>query len=259
MVKRGSFKCSDPLLTTIWEMCERTQATNMEDAYVDCPGRERGLYARDALIQYHVNLVTFGDHALMRRCMELYAQSADPSGRLRAIYPSDKPYTLFTFSLDLVEAYWVYYQHTGDAGLLEACWPAILKNLQWYHELSDKRPDGLLETDRSPADEREAPPGLEGKGVVKCEENCFYLTALRAAAQIARVLNDSKQVESLQNRADKIRESIVSRLWDEKKGLYLDRLHFTTHAPEASLLALCGPVRSRRSGCPCSGKTCAAT
>ncbi|MCL2665594.1 MAG: hypothetical protein FWE82_08275, partial [Defluviitaleaceae bacterium] len=41
----GKFECSDVLLNRIWEMCAVSQAVNMEDVYVDCVDRERGLYA----------------------------------------------------------------------------------------------------------------------------------------------------------------------------------------------------------------------
>jgi hypothetical protein len=47
----------------------------MEDAYVDCPWRERGLYAGDMLVQFPVSLACFGDGALARRCLELFLLS----------------------------------------------------------------------------------------------------------------------------------------------------------------------------------------
>ncbi len=182
VVKRGSFKCSDPLLTTIWEMCQRTQAVNMEDAYIDCPGRERGLYARDMLIQYLINLVAFGDHALMRRCLEVFGQSSDPEGKMRGVYPSDMAYTIDSFCFDLVESFWVYYQNSGDRLLLETYWPSILRNLRWFDERADQAPDGLVDFDRPrPDGAGETPVGVPRRGAISCVWNCFYLIALKAA------------------------------------------------------------------------------
>lgn len=73
----GSFTCSDPQLNEIWELGPRTLQPCMEDAYLDCPMRERGLYVGDALVQFHSNLAAFGDTKLFRRSLELFWRSAD--------------------------------------------------------------------------------------------------------------------------------------------------------------------------------------
>ena len=257
VVSRGAFKCSDPLLTSIWEMCRRTQESNMEDAYVDCPGRERGMYGRDTIIQYHVNLATFGDQALMRRCFELYGQSPDETGKFRAVYPNTGDYTIADFALDMVDGYWNYYQHSGDASLLRECWPAILKNLQWFHDLADERPDGLLDSDWPKNRKQQAhyggshgdlgiPERLQAKGGINIALNCLYLIALESAVRIGDVVGDTKQGEPLQRRADRLREKITAGFWNEKRGIYADTLDFTTHSPHASLLAISSGAATER-------------
>ncbi|MCL2159041.1 MAG: hypothetical protein FWH48_06515, partial [Oscillospiraceae bacterium] len=145
--KIGSFECSDPALNKIWEMCALTQSINMEDAYDDCVDRERGLYVLDTLVQYHNNLACFGDHKLMKRCLEIYAQSLHPNGQFRCIYPNTGDYVLPDFSLYAIDAFYSYYMYTGDKNLISTWWEAIKTNLGVFDALSDERTDCLLDAD----------------------------------------------------------------------------------------------------------------
>lgn len=244
----GQFACSDPSLTAIWDMGRRTQATNMEDAYVDCVCRERGMYGRDTIIQYHVNLATFGDHALMGRCMELYGQSPDATGKFRAVYPNTKDYTIADFALNMVEGYLNYYHNSGDLERVRSDWQAILRNLQWFHNLSDERADKLLDADW-PTKQGVAAfyGGFHGDGSaswyqsvkgVHCGLSCTYLMAIRAAMQLAKALGQTADFTALKHRAAILTKSIPDAFWDAARGCYADNIAHDSFAPHASLLAV---------------------
>ena len=246
--RRGKFSCSDPLLANVWEMCERTQSTNMEDAYVDCVGRERGMYARDTVIQYHVNLATFGDQKLMGRCMQLYGQSTDATGRFRAVFPTRAEYVLVDFALELVNGYESYYLHSGDLERVRQDWGAIRTNLAWFHHLSDLRPDGLLESDFSERRGIAAPyGGFHGDGHAKdynnakgahCGFSCEYLSAMQSATRLAKALGRSEDLPELRKRSAALARSIRAAFWDPRHGCYADNLERRTHSAQASLMAV---------------------
>ncbi|WP_181357652.1 trehalase family glycosidase [Stenomitos frigidus] len=249
VVKKGAFKCSDPLLNRIWEMCALTQATNMEDAYVDCVGRERGMYIRDTVIQYHNNLVLFGDQLLFQRCMELYGQSLDASGRFRAVYPNSGTYVIADFALNAVEGFWAQYENTGDQSLLENFWPEMLKNIAWFNNLSDARADYLLDADwLKKGGEVSSNDGFAGDSCVvdgyrdiagiNCEFSCTYVIALRCLSKAANVLGKPTEANAFKKRLEKVSQSIHALLWDAKKGCYSDNLEKRTHSAQANLFAL---------------------
>ena len=250
----GSFTCSDAELTEIWAMGSRTQATNMEDAYVDCVGRERGMYGRDTIIQYHVNLAAFGDQALMGRCMQLYGQSPDASGKFRAVYPNTGDYTIADFALNMVEGYWNYYAHSGDLARVEQDWPAILRDLQWFHDLADERADLLLDADWPTHRGVAAMYGgfhgdLSAHGYqaitgVHCGFSCTYLMAIRAAMRLATALGATEEYAALAGRADVLSASIRAAFWDEARGCYADNAAHDTYSAHASVLAFSAGVVS---------------
>jgi hypothetical protein len=247
VARSGSFECSDPLLNRIWEMGAVTQAINMEDAYVDCVDRERGLYALDALIQYKVNLACFGDHALMKRSMELFGQSTHPIGLFRCLYPNTGDYILPDFCLYIVNAFYAYFKQTKDTAFITRHWPAIMQNMQVFHRLSDERADKLLNANapaegwpRNPTDKR---TGFLGDGErtdntgINCLFSCLYLIALREALEMAVTIN-AHEASDLADRVALLSKSIPEVFWNEERGLFADTVSHERFSAHASLFAV---------------------
>ncbi len=254
--EKGSFRCSDPLLNEIWTMCRRTEMTDMEDAYIDCPGRERGMYIRDTIIQYHNNLALFGDQKLMRRCLKLYGMSRAPDGKFRACYPLGKDYTISDFSLNAVEGFWNYVQQTGDLSVVRECWSNILDNLNWFNELSDEREDGLLDAEWDVKRGIEAPfRGFHGdnqsdmrRDGINSTFSSMYISALNAAAQLADRMDDAAVAADCRCRIRKVKDSLNRLCWDEQRGSYADTVEKKQFSPQAAIMAL-------RAGVPDSAQT----
>jgi len=91
---RGSFECSDPLLTRIWDVGRWTLNLCMHDGYEDCPSREQGQWCGDAQVELHSNYVTFGDVALGTKCLRQIAQSQNEDGSWRLSIPPTQPFIL---------------------------------------------------------------------------------------------------------------------------------------------------------------------
>ncbi|MBD2129121.1 family 78 glycoside hydrolase catalytic domain [Microcoleus sp. ZQ-A2] len=245
---KGWFRCSDPVLNEVWLMGQRTQAANMEDAYIDTPGRERGMYGWDTIIQYHVNLATFGDQALMQRCLELYGQSPDATGKFRAVYPNTGDYTIADFALNMVEGYRAYYEQTSDTHRIQIDWEAIMKNLQWFHDLADEHSELLLDAEWHTRQNVPAEYSFVGDpGTVKnymdktgihCVFSCNYLIALQSAVILAQAIGKQEDAQVLQKRVDILSRTIPERFWNPKKECFSDNLKHTTHSAHASLFAV---------------------
>ena len=243
---KGALQCSDPALVSIWNAGKLTQMACMEDAFIDCAGRERGMYIRDAIIQYKVNQALFGDQALMRRCLELFGQSADATGKFRAVYPNTGDYTIADFSLNLLEGYDDYYAQTGDQATIQRDWGAIRRNLGWFNELADERDDLLLDADW---DKRRGYDsiyggfhgdlaGSSGKTGVNCVFSCMYLTALECAVRLGTRIEAREDVAEYQRRVKILKQSIPATFWDPAKQCYTDNLSRSVHSVQANLVAI---------------------
>ncbi|MBA7713507.1 hypothetical protein ES703_122510 [subsurface metagenome] len=83
----GSFECSDKLLNKVWNMGKYTVHLCMEDAYIDCPWRERGQWWGDARVTCFANRVAFGDERLFARGIRQIGTSQLEDGRMHPVYP----------------------------------------------------------------------------------------------------------------------------------------------------------------------------
>ncbi|TAH27558.1 MAG: hypothetical protein EAZ07_01395 [Cytophagales bacterium] len=245
----GEFSCSEPLYNAIWEMGKNTEATNMEDAYVDCPSRERAMYIRDTIIQYHVNLAAFGDQKLMKRCLELYGQSPDKTNKFRAVYPNTGDYTIADFSLNMVEGFKAYFENTGDKTFIKNYWLSIKKNLAWFDELSDERPDRLLDSEWHIKRKINAhyggfhgdlgiAKGLASTVGIHCVFSITYLIALKDALVLAKAIGANEDAQKLNDRIKVLSSSININFWDDNKKCYADNLNKDTYSIHAALFAI---------------------
>jgi len=222
----GKFECSDILLNNIWDMCALSQSVNMEDAYVDCVDRERGLYALDTQSQYHSNLACFGDHRLMKRCMELYAQAGHKSGMLKGLYPNTGDYIVGPFPLYIADMFGSYYRYTGDKGFIKAWWKEFMTNLGAFNKIADKREDMLLCLYPVPADYK-LPDKRSGNADwrgVNANYSCLYLLALRTAAYLAGEIGEADGAADMGRRIAILEKSIPAAFWDDKRKSFRDNL-----------------------------------
>ena len=246
VIEHGRFTCSEPLFNAIWTAGKRTQHVCMEDAYIDCAGRERGMYIRDSVIQYRVNQAVFGDHALMRRCLQLFGQSPDHTGKFRAVYPTLGDYTIADFSMNLVEGYDEYCTLTGDTATVARDWQAIRSNMRWFHDLADERRDLLLDADwakRRGYDSiyggfhGDLAGGMDRTGV-NCHFSCMYLGALESMIRLGERIGADEDVAECHRRVAILKRSIPLAFWDPDQQCYADNLTHATHSIHASLMAV---------------------
>ena len=247
--EKGAFRCSDACLNAIWEMGRRTLAANMEDAYDDCVDRERGMYVLDVLIQYHVNLATFGDQALMKRCMKLYSQSNHPTGMIRAVYPNTGDYILPNFGLHAIEGFYAYYLNTGDREFIREIWDSLMLNLRRFQRLSDRRDDLLMNGDPPAEHADDADPagsltGFSGAGGNSdnfggnCLYSCFYLLVLKQARKLAEVIGRKEEAREMQKRIDILTRTIPETFWNAEKGCFKDSLSSERYTVHTNLYAV---------------------
>lgn len=215
----GSFECSDPLLNRIWELGRETLVACREDAYLDCPGRERGLYSGDFLVQYLVDQATYGDTALFRRCIDLFLQTQGDGGVVAGGCFGLPPGRHSDYSAIIVSCLWQDYVWTGDASFVATKRDALTRLLDGL--------SAMLDADHGLIDATGGDPYIDlqamDKGGVSCALNCFFAKAFADGAALYRVLGEAALAEAWQTRADTLAGHIRAAFWNEERGCFLDR------------------------------------
>lgn len=215
----GQFKCSDPVLNQIWKVGRDTEAVCMEDVFVDCPWRERGLYTGDMLVQYYINLATFGDHRLMRRCIKLFFETQGENGLLRACSHALEIGRHPDYTAVAVQAVWHYWARSGDKSLARELKPQIQKLLAG---LAAGEAPGVGLFDGSGWSPYIDLSKLDRDGI-SCALNCFYHGALTAGAALMKLLGDLQAARQYTKKAAAVAAAIRREFWSDQYGAFVDR------------------------------------
>ncbi len=208
----GSFRCSDPGLTKVWEVARDTLRTCRQNLHLDSPKHQEMLAcAGDYHVESLMEQACFGDLRLAAhdlRSVACMLEAAD--GRL------------FHTSYGLIWALWLrdVRRLAGDRAPVRDCLPALDRLLRRFEAY--RGPSGLLE---NPPDwmfldwlvveghSLHHPPRALGQTAL----NAWYAGALDAAAELRGAATPAAAAEEL-------RRAARAALFDAEAGLWIDGL-----------------------------------
>ncbi len=244
----GAFRCSDALLNDIWDISRHTTRLCMEDTFVDCPAYEQVFWVGDSRNEALINYYTFGDTALVKRCLRLVPGSRSQTPLYANQVPSGWSSVIPNWTFFWAQACKEFVDHTGDAEFAAEMWPHIRYTLDHYWLKRDER--GLLSIDGWNLLDW-APIDQPNRGVVT-HQNAFLCRTLQDAAALARIARDPDGAELYEARAERLREAVVRWLWSDDRQAFADCLRedgslSDTFSVQTQVVAyLCGIAQKER-------------
>lgn len=219
----GAFRSSDPLLNRIWEVGEFTTRMNSQDHLEDCPWREKALWIADAVIMGRVIYHTYGDSALLRKCLLQAARIQNEDGSIPGTGPERNSFLLPDFNAHWLFGVYDYWTYTADAPFLAEVRQPVQKLMHWF--LTQQDNTGLFARANRPGwwcfidwsddmDKRDRVTAI----------SCFMYKALLQAADLADAWGDSEQARKWRISASGLRSSIRRHLWRTEAEAFADCL-----------------------------------
>jgi alpha-L-rhamnosidase len=220
---RGSFACSDPFYTRLWDIVRWSTQLCMNDMFYDSPNHQEPIGCTgDYFIESMNNYYCFGDQWLTRQNLVQTARMLEK-----------EDYKMFhtSYSLLWIQMMRQYFQYTGDTALVGELMPFADKLLARFatyldtNYLVSKAPNYMF-MDWISIDGFNAhhPPAVIGMGYL----TAFYYKALIDAASLFAVVGSDTRSGAWRVLAEKVKQGINSRLWDAGKGLYKDGIPYIT-------------------------------
>ncbi len=214
---RGWVETPDETLNETWKVCAYTVQLNMEDAFTDCPWRERTQWWGDARIEALANYYAFGDTKLIRQGLKQIAQSQHPDGITQCFYPGVFDRTIPGFTLIWIISIWDYYQWTGDAKTVLSLYDNVKRAIDWF--IKRQRPDALIANGPEWNFYDWADIDVSGPNTLT---SAFLAGALDAGAQMAVLAGDKATAKYYTEQKARITQATNTLLWDSEKGVYVD-------------------------------------
>ena len=122
---RGHFRCDAPLLNDIFAICRRGVMLGAQEAFLDCPSREKGQYLGDGTVTAHAHLLLTGDARLYKKMLYDFAASARICPGLMAVAPGNLMQEIADYSCQYPEQLLTYHALTGDTDTLKELMPVV--------------------------------------------------------------------------------------------------------------------------------------
>jgi len=218
----GSFECSDPLFTQLWQLGWRTLQVCAEDSYTDTPYRERGLYAGDMLPQMGITLAGSGDLRLVKRSLELFQDMYIDRFNPGTPKHPDEIGLLEEYPLLSLEAWTWYVDRTEDMAFAKELYPAYKRLLNF--DLNRRNEDGLVFNERV---------FVEWTQIQKSElYNTAYHNILARCCQLmarmAEKLGQEEDEKAFAKAYQELQQAIQTHFWDKDKQLFSDGIQADT-------------------------------
>ena len=212
----GEFHSSDKALDKIFDLSARTVNLCMEDAYTDCPTRERSQWLGDFQPEGLFSYYAFGEYDLARKAIWEYGHGNTEEGWIPGVFPITKPFNLPTWGMRFPVIVWEYFLHTGDRETLNLIYDGVTKQMDWFANFENK--EGLLENltgwsflDWTKLDWNFNDGAVQG----------WYLEALEHCVHIAREFGDAKSSRKYRAKAERLRKTLAEAYWSKKRGAFM--------------------------------------
>lgn len=228
--KTGEFKCSNPLLNKIQNMCQWTESNNLHGVPTDCPQRDERLgWLNDLTVRAEEAVYNFDMHRFYRKFLQ---DIADEQGKTTGAITDTVPFIRYgnqpadpVCSSYLILG-WLLYQHYGDRTVLEkyyegyAAWTEYLRNstkdgivtYSYYGDWASPIAGSLKGSYGSGAVSNITPGELMSTG--------FLYYDAQMMKKMAEVLHKEKDISKWETLAQETKQAINQRYYHEETGSY---------------------------------------
>ncbi len=224
--KTCTFTCSKKELEDIFLICKNGVKYGTQEAYLDCPTREKGQYLGDSIVTAHAQVWLTGSTEMLRKCIDQFAKTSAVCKGLMAVAPGAYMQEIADFSLLWSQLLLLDYKFTGEKAFLETYYPVAKGIVEHFRQY--ERNDGLLRQVAGKWNLVDWPENLRdeydftlSRPIVAdgCHNvvNALYVGAMKTLAEIEQILEIpiSYEWEAYKNAYFKV-------FYDKNTGLFVD-------------------------------------
>lgn len=233
----NKFHSEDELVNRIWNICKNAVRNCAQEAFLDCPHREKGQYLGDLTVTAHALYYLTGDTALFKKALTDFANSTRICEGMMAVAPGNFMQEIADFSLLYPYQLLLYYRLSKEKVFLEKMLPAAEGIARYFEQFQNE--SGMLENVKTkwnlvdwPENLRdnydfELPQPVVGDG---CHNviNALYVGMKLCIEEIKEILDIPYHSE-----AETLKAAFIHSFYKPETGLFVDSTvssHSSLHA-----------------------------
>ena len=239
--KKVVYETENADLNKVLKLCEDTVHYGTQEAFVDCPTREKGQYLGDAFISGRAQAIVTGDATLLKKTIVDFCNSAFISKGLMAVSTSSFMQEIADYSLLFAPLVLWTYRFDGDKSFLKSVYLYVKGVYEYFCRFADEK--GLLESVTEKWNLVDWPENLRdgydfpltnpiGKGVHNVI-NAYWIGFLKAYDLLSEALG-----LPVTGKVEEAEKSYVEAFFCEKTGLFCDSNQKTHSAVHSNVLPL---------------------
>jgi len=208
----GRFRCSNELLNSIYEMCERSARQNVQQGIISVDAnREQSPWTADSWNIGNVLLYNHRNTTMIDKVVWDYAVEQLPNGNFPACCPAHRARCIPEWSMYWPMLLWQQYLFSGDVPLLRTMAPRLTHFLDW------------IKTYQDPVTKLLNPPGWRisdyaggnlPSGGYNIATACQYYENLNIASRVFSALGQTNQSDDYLRQAEEVKSGINSNLFN---------------------------------------------
>jgi alpha-L-rhamnosidase len=237
----GHFRCSSPLLNSVYEMCERSARQNVQQGVISVDAdREQSPWLGDAWNIGNVLLYNDRDTMMIDKVVRDFAGEQFSDGYIPATSPAhrfadaDPARRIPEWAMYWPMLLWQQYLFSGDQTLLREMSPHLTHLMRWLKPFQD--PKTKLLNPVTVWRISDYAGGNMPSGGYNAATACQYYENLRIASRILSVLGDTNKSDDYLRQANDVKAGINAHLFNG--DYYLARTDRNELFPLASAWAL---------------------
>jgi hypothetical protein len=241
---KASLDTDDALLQKIFDIGWRTARLCAVETYMDCPYYEQLQYIGDSRIQSLVSLFNSGDDRLVRNFLNQADYSRQPEGVTMSRYPTSNAQFIPPFSLWYIGTLYDYMMYGNDRSFIKQKLVGVRQILDYFSRFQETGGSVKNLPLWNFTDWVYVPGWIDGVAVAGKDGysaliDLQLLWAYELAAEMEKELGMESFAALYGQCAEKLKDAIQRKYWDEKRGLYADRSErdlFSQHTNSLAIL-----------------------
>ncbi len=239
--KKAVYETQNEKLKRVLSLCEDTLHYGVQEAYLDCPTREKGQYLGDLAVSGRAHCILTQDTALLKKALLDFCQSTLICKGMMAVGTSAFMQEIADYSLLFPSIVLWVYKFDKDEAFLRYTLPYLQGMYEYFASYEDQ--DGLLDGVDEKWNLVDWPENLRdgydfpltkpiGKGAHNVL-NAFWIGFLQALDEIATIVNEPQT-----GKTERAKQAFLGAFYDEKTGLFCDSKAKTHSAVHSNVLPL---------------------